>query len=89
MTDTEFLASYEPAGDGRWRRTGTFRAWQASEKTTIRTKNGKAIASPGDWLVEAADGTRRPVSDTQFRHDYQPRPLARNPHPQGHGKVVK
>jgi hypothetical protein len=73
MTGTEFLASHEPAGDGRWQRTGTFRAWQASEKTIVRTKNGKATANPGDWIVEAADGARQPVSDRQFHRRYQPR----------------
>jgi hypothetical protein len=73
MSDTEFLDSHEQAGVGRWRRVGTFRAWQASEELIIRTRQGKATADPGDWMVEAADGTRWPVSDSHFRRRYQPR----------------
>lgn len=74
MTNAEFLASHEPADDGRWRCLTTFRAWQTSETLIIRTKDGTATASPGDWVVESADGSRRPVEDEKFRQSYCPCP---------------
>ncbi len=52
VTDPDFQSSHEPAGDGRWRRVGTYLAWQVSEAVVIRTKEGKATARPGDWVVE-------------------------------------
>jgi hypothetical protein len=73
MTDREFRSSHEPAGNRQWHRVGTFRAWQVTEKTIIRTEQGRETAHPGDWVVEAADGSRRPVSDDRFRHCFQPR----------------
>ena len=73
MTGADFLASHELADDGHWHRTGTFRAWQLTDQTIIRTRQGRAVAAPRDWVLESADGARWPVSDQHFHHRYQPR----------------
>jgi hypothetical protein len=72
VSDPEFQSSHEPAGDGRWRRVGRYLAWQVSEAVVVRTKEGKATARPGDWVVEAPTGERWPVRDSQFRWSYRP-----------------
>ncbi len=56
VRDLEFRASHQPLGGEEWRRTGTFIAWQVSETQVLRTMEGRAIAQPGDWVVE---GSRR------------------------------
>jgi len=70
VRDAEFRASYEPLGGDLWRRTGTLRAWQVSEDLVLRTMEGKAIARPGDWVVEGYRGERWPITDVQFRRTY-------------------
>jgi hypothetical protein len=70
VRDLEFRDSHEPLGDEIWRRTGTFRAWQASEVLVLRTMEGRATAQPGDWIVEGRSGERWPVPDDQFRRSY-------------------
>jgi len=74
VTDSDFRSSHEPLGSGRWRRVGTFRAWQARETVVIRTKEGGATARPGDWVVESPGRERWPVTDDQFRSSYRARP---------------
>jgi hypothetical protein len=74
ITDPDFQSSHEPAGDGRWRRVGTYMAWQVSAAVVVRTKEGKATARPGDWIVEAPTGERWPVKDEQFRWSYRRSP---------------
>jgi hypothetical protein len=71
-TDADFRSGHEPAGDGRWHRTGIYRAWRVWETVVVRTKEGKATARPGDWVVEAPAGERWPVKDEQFRWSYRP-----------------
>lgn len=71
VSDPEFQSSHEPADDGRWRRVGSYLAWQVSEALVVRTKEGKATARPGDWVVEAPTGERWPVRDSQFRWSYR------------------
>jgi hypothetical protein len=71
VSDPEFQSSHEPAGDGRWRRVGSYLAWQVSEAVVIRTKEGRTTARPGDWVVEAPTGERWPVKDDQFRWSYR------------------
>jgi hypothetical protein len=71
VTDPDFQASHEPAGDGRWRRIGVYRAWQVEQPVVIRTKEGKATAQQGDWVVEAPTGERWPVRNEQFGWSYQ------------------
>jgi hypothetical protein len=72
VRDLEFRDSHEPLGGDVWRRTGTFRAWQASEALVLRTMEGQATAQPGDWIVEGRRGERWPVPDDQFRRSYAP-----------------
>jgi len=72
IRDAEFRASHEPLGGGRWRRTGTYRAWPVSGRLVLRTLEGRAMAQPGDWVVEGSGGERWPVSNAQFRRTYQP-----------------
>jgi hypothetical protein len=74
VTDPDFQSSHEPAGDGRWRRVGTYLAWPVSEAVVVRTREGRATARPGDWVVEAPTGERWPVRDEQFRWSYRPVP---------------
>jgi hypothetical protein len=71
VRDVEFRASHEPIGGVRWRRTGTYHAWQVSESLVLRTMEGRATAQPGDWVVEGHRGERWPVTDDQFRRTYQ------------------
>ena len=71
IRDEAFRASHEPLGGERWRRTGTYRAWQVSDERVLRTLEGRAIARPGDWVVEGRGGERWPVSDAQFRRTYR------------------
>jgi hypothetical protein len=72
VTDPDFQTSHEPVGGGRWRRTGTYQAWQAPETVVLRTREGRVTARPGDWIVEALTGERWPVRDEQFRWSYRP-----------------
>jgi hypothetical protein len=71
IRDAAFRASHEPLGGERWRRTGTYRAWQVSDERVLRTLEGRAVAQPGDWVVEGRGGERWPVSDAQFRRTYR------------------
>jgi hypothetical protein len=71
VRDAEFVVSHEHAGGGRWRRTGTFRAWQVREPQVLRTIEGRAVAEAGDWVVEGLGGERWPVTDEQFRRTYR------------------
>jgi hypothetical protein len=70
VRDLDFRASHEPLGGDRWRRTGTYSAWQVSEELVIRTMEGRAVAQAGDWIVEGHRGQRWPVTDEQFRRTY-------------------
>jgi hypothetical protein len=72
VTDPDFQTSHEPVDSGRWRRVGSFRAWQVTETAVVRTKEGRATARPGDWIVEAPTGERWPVRDEQFSWSYRP-----------------
>ena len=74
VRDAEFQASHEPLGGVRWRRTGTYHAWQVSEDLVLRTMEGRATARPGDWVVEGHRGERWPVTDEQFRRTYLMKP---------------
>ena len=60
------------AVDGeRWRRIGTYLAWQVREDQVLRTMEGRAVARAGDWVVEGHGGERWPVTDEQFRRTYR------------------
>ena len=71
VRDPDFRTSHEPLGGDRWRRTGTYRAWQVTEQLVLRTMEGQAIAQAGDWVVEGHRGQRWPVTDEQFRRSYK------------------
>ena len=72
VRDLEFRDSHAPLGGERWQRTGAYRAWQVGEALVLRTMEGRAVAQPGDWVVEGSRGERWPVSDSQFRRTYTP-----------------
>jgi len=71
IRDAAFRASHELLGGERWRRTGTYRAWQVNDERVLRTLEGRAVAQPGDWVVEGHRGERWPVSNAQFRRTYR------------------
>jgi hypothetical protein len=71
IADPEFQLSHEEVGNGQWRRTGIFRAWQVGDTHIVRTREGAATAKPGDWIVEGSSGERWPVNDRQFRRTYR------------------
>ncbi|MGC5170155.1 RyR domain-containing protein [Microbacterium sp. DT81.1] len=68
----EFEATYEPAGEGRWRRRGVVRAMQARTTTIVQTLEGTARAEPGDWVVEGQGGERWVVPSEHFQRTYAP-----------------
>jgi Trk K+ transport system NAD-binding subunit len=70
--NAEFRQSHEPVDGKLWRRVGMFSAWRVDEALVIRTKEGRATANPGDWVVEGALGERWPISDEHFRRTYRP-----------------
>jgi hypothetical protein len=71
VRDAAFQAGHEPLGGEHWRRTGTYRAWQVHDERVLRTLEGRAVAQPGDWVVEGRGGERWPVSNVQFRRTYR------------------
>ena len=71
VADGAFQVSHEPAGGERWRRTGSYLAWQVSDQLVLRTLEGRAVAEPGDWVVEGFSGERWPVGNVQFRRTYR------------------
>jgi hypothetical protein len=71
VRDQEFRASHEPLGHELWRRIGIFSAWQVGETVVVRTKEGRATAQPGDWVVEGSHGERWPVAADQFLRTYR------------------
>jgi hypothetical protein len=74
VRDSEFLDSHAPLDGKRWRRTGTYHAWQVTEDLVLRTMEGRATARPGDWVVEGHRGERWPVTNQQFRRTYLMKP---------------
>ena len=68
----EFHASHTHLGGNRWRRVGEVRAWRVAEATAVRTIEGKAVALPGDWIVQGSGGERWPIGDDRFRRGYEP-----------------
>jgi hypothetical protein len=72
VREAEFLVSHEHIDGERWRRIGTYVAWQVRELQVLRTIEGKAVAQAGDWVVEGHGGERWPVTDEQFRRTYRP-----------------
>jgi len=76
VRDLEFQETHERIDGDRWRRTGTVRAWRVSERVVLRTMEGRAVAHPGDWIVQGPRSVRWPVKEEQFARGY--RSSARN-----------
>lgn len=72
VRDDVFRATYAPAPDGRWARTGTVRARPATPGEVVETLEGPVTAGAGDWLVEGPDGNRWPVATAVFAANYRP-----------------
>ena len=71
VRDLQFQATHELLDGDRWRRTGTVRAWQVGEPVVVRTMEGRAVAHPGDWIVQGPQSVRRPVGAEHFARAYQ------------------
>jgi len=72
VRDEEFRASHEPLDGDRWLRTGVVRAWQVDETTVVHTLEGRAVAQPGDWIIQGGHGERWPVRNDQLELGYAP-----------------
>jgi hypothetical protein len=72
VRDREFHTSHTRVDGYRWRRIGAVRAWPVNEATVVRTMEGRAVAQPGDWIVQGCGGERWPIRDQQFRRGYIP-----------------
>ncbi|OBA71507.1 hypothetical protein A5641_02085 [Mycobacterium sp. 1554424.7] len=74
-----FRESYEPAGDGRWRRKGRVQARPAQPGETIATLEGATTAAEGDWVVRGSSGEQWPVPGDEFARRYTEVPDAPAP----------
>lgn len=70
VRDDVFRQTYEPAGDGRWQRTGRVQARPAYPGETINTLEGPTTAAEGDWIVRGAGGEQWPVPGAEFAQRY-------------------
>ncbi len=46
--------------------------WQWSVMAVVDTKEGKHVASPGDWIITGVKGEKYPCKDDIFRMTYEP-----------------
>ena len=65
-----FHDTYEPAGDGRWRRKGRVQARPAHAGETVNTLEGPTTAADGDWVVRGSTGEQWPVPGDEFARRY-------------------
>ncbi|WP_241519298.1 RyR domain-containing protein [Mycobacterium paraense] len=70
VRDNIFRDTYEPAGDGRWRRKGIVQARPARPGETVNTLEGATAAADGDWVVRGSDGEQWPVPGEEFARRY-------------------
>ena len=70
VRDDIFRATYEPAGDGRWRRKGRVQARPAYPGETVNTLEGPTTAADGDWVVRGSTGEQWPVPGDEFARRY-------------------
>jgi hypothetical protein len=70
VRDDIFRDTYEPAGDGQWRKKGQVQARPAHPGETINTLEGPTTAAEGDWVVRGADGEQWPVPGDEFTQRY-------------------
>ena len=66
-----FTATYQQVRAQEYRRIGVVTAWQASEPQTVTTREGEALAEPGDWIVTDAAGASWPVPQDEFGALYE------------------
>ncbi len=50
---------------------GDVRAWRVDARTALRTMHGRAVAQPGDWIVQGLRRERWPVAAEDFSRDYR------------------
>ncbi|OBI49234.1 RyR domain-containing protein [Mycobacterium sp. E796] len=79
VRDDIFRDTYEPAGDGRWRRKGRVLARPAQAGETVNTLEGAATAAEGDWIVRGSNGEQWPVPGEEFARRYTEVPDAPAP----------
>ncbi|MEE6175138.1 hypothetical protein [Mycobacterium sp. 050134] len=70
VRDDIFRETYEPAGDGHWRRKGRVQARPAQPGETVNTLEGPAAAADGDWIVRGQQGEQWPVPKDEFALRY-------------------
>lgn len=70
VRDDIFQLTYEPAGDGQWRRKGRVQARPAQAGETINTLEGPTTAAEGDWVVRGGEGEQWPVPGHEFGQRY-------------------
>jgi hypothetical protein len=70
VRDDIFQETYEPAGDGQWRRKGLVQARPARPGETVNTLEGATTAADGDWVVRGPNGERWPVPGGEFARRY-------------------
>jgi hypothetical protein len=70
VRDDIFLDSYEPAGDGLWRRKGWVQARPARPGETVNTLEGATTAADDDWIVRGPDGEQWQVPGDEFARRY-------------------
>jgi hypothetical protein len=70
VRDDIFRDTYEPAGDGQWRRKGRVQARPARPGETVNTLEGATTAAEGDWVVRGSDGHQWPVPGDEFARRY-------------------
>ena len=79
VRDPEFRHSHEPLGGDFWLRTGNYRAWRVSQAVVLRTREGRATALPGDWVVEGPGANAGRSPTTSSGAVTPPRPGSRQP----------
>jgi RyR domain len=72
VRDDIFQGTYEPDGEGNWRRKGLVQARPASSGETINTLEGPTTAAEGDWIVRGVDGEQWPIPADEFARRYTP-----------------
>ncbi|OBF23820.1 hypothetical protein A5725_00255 [Mycobacterium kubicae] len=70
VRDDIFRATYQDAGDGKWRRKGRVQARPAQPGEIVNTLEGPTAAADGDWIVRGADGEQWPVPGQEFAQRY-------------------
>ncbi|OBK71300.1 RyR domain-containing protein [Mycobacterium sp. 1274761.0] len=66
-----FEGSHEFVEGHRYRRTGTVEARRVTADEVVATKEGDALARPGDWIVRGHHGEQWPVPAKQFLETYE------------------